>query len=256
VGRRRVSTKTIFKVASGALVTPVVRAAVAFHAVPTGQPWRRACDTCGELLRYPWLSSAFAPPARCPACGHRVGAAAYLVEAACVVAVAALVAAHRPFWETVALGWWAAWAIALVFIDFSVHRLPDRLTYPAAAGTLGMLAVAALVEQDGHAWLRALVAGVGGMMVFGLVTLLLGRHGGYGLGDAKLMLSTGMVLGWIGWPAVVIGLLVAWTAQGLLAVALLVARRANRSTSLAFGPFLVGGALASLAWLGVGSHSA
>ena len=105
--------------------------------------------------------------------------------------------------------------------------------------------------HDGHTWLRALVAGIGGMVVFGLLALLLGRRGGYGLGDAKLMLSTGMVLGWIGWPAVVVGLLMAWTAQALLAAALLVTGRASRSTSLAFGPFLIGGALASLVWLGL-----
>ena len=68
------------------------------------------------------------------------------------------------------------------------------------------------------------------------------------------MLSTGMVLGWLGWPARVLGLLLAWIAQGLFAAGLLVTRRANRSTILAFGPFLVGGALASLAWLAVESQ--
>ncbi len=240
-------TKAIFKVAAGVFVTPAVRAAVAWHAVPVGTPWRRACDSCGELLRYPWMSRAFAPAGRCGACGHRVAAPGYLVEAAIVVAVAVLAAVHRPVWETAAFAWWAAWAIGLAFIDVAVHRLPNRMTYPAAVGTVGLLGVAALVEHHGHAWIRAILAAGGIALVFAVLALLLGRRGP-GLGDAKLMLSTLAVLGWISWAAVVYGLLVAVTAQGLVAVALLVAGR--RSARLPMGAFLVAGALLSLALVG------
>lgn len=234
---------------SGLTVAPVVRALVIFFAVPAGTPWRRSCGACGEPLRYPWLSVAFAPTGRCPRCRCRLGAPPYLVEIAVLLAVAALVAGHRLGWETLAFGWWLTMALALALVDTAVHRLPDRLTLTAAAGTIALLAIPALVEHDAWTWLRALSAGVGALAVFGLITLLLGRRGGYGLGDAKLMLSAGMVLGWVGWPAVFTGLLLAWTAQGMFAVALLVTRRASRSAHLAFGPFVLGGTLASLVLL-------
>ncbi len=233
-------------VPAGVLLTPLMRAAVAFHAVPAGQPWRRACDRCGTPLRYPWLSTAFAPTGRCPACDARIAAPAYLVEIATAVAVAVLVVAGRPVWETVAFAWWAAWAIALVFVDVAVRRLPDRLTYPAAAGTIALLGVAALIERQTDAWLRAVIAAAGSALVFAVLTFAFG-HRGPGLGDAKLMLSTMAVLGWIGWPAVVDGLLLGLTAQGLAAVALLVSGR--RTVRLPMGLFLVAGALAGVALL-------
>lgn len=232
---------------AGVALTPLLRAAVAAHAVPVGQPWRRACERCGTRLRYPWLSPAFAPPGRCPGCRARVAAPGYLVELAAVAAAAVLVLAARPVWETLAFVWWAGFAVALVFVDVAVRRLPDRLTYPAAVGTLALLGVAALVEHRGHTWVRAALVAVGFFVAFALLTLVLGRRGP-GLGDAKLMLATMAVLGWIGWPAVVDGLLLGLTAQGLVAVALLVTGR--RRTRLPMGLFLVVGALAAVALLG------
>jgi leader peptidase (prepilin peptidase)/N-methyltransferase len=83
--------------------------------------------------------------------------------------------------------------------------------------------------------------------VFAAMTFAFGRRGP-GLGDAKLMLSTVAVLGWIGWPAVVDGLLLGLTGQALVAVALLVAAR--RTARLPMGLFLVAGALAGVALRG------
>jgi leader peptidase (prepilin peptidase)/N-methyltransferase len=172
-----------------------------------------------------------------------------VVEAALVLVVAALVTARRTPWEAAALAWWAVCGLVLVFTDLAVHRLPDRVTYPAALGTIGLLGVAALVESRGHAWLRAVVAGVASALVFAAMTMLLGRRGP-GLGDAKLMLSCVAVLGWFGWPALVVGILACFLAQALWGVGLLAVRRADRSTFLPLGPFLVGSTLASVVWLG------
>jgi leader peptidase (prepilin peptidase)/N-methyltransferase len=172
-----------------------------------------------------------------------------VVEAALVLVVAALITARRPLWETAAFGWWAVCGLVLAFTDLAVHRLPDRVTYPAAVGTIGLLGVAALVEDRGHAWLRAVIAGMVSALVFAALTVLLGRRGP-GLGDAKLMLSCVAVLGWLGWPVVVVGILACFTAQALWGVGLLAVRRADRSTFLPLGPFLVGATLASIAWLG------
>lgn len=81
---------------------------------------------------------------------------------------------------------------------------------------------------------------------FALVSVLAGEHG-FGLGDAKLVISVGALLGWVGWSALLVGLFVAFLGSGLVALGLLVTRRAGRRDTLPLGPYLVGGALVALA---------
>lgn len=154
----------------------------------------------------------------------------------------------RPAVELAATAWWLGWAVPLVFVDVAVHRLPDRFSYPAAAGTWLLLGMAVLVGSEPAAWLRATVAGAGLALLFASTTLLLGRRG-FGLGDAKLALSGGMLLGWIGWGAVMTGVLLTFALAALASLGLLLARRVRWSSHLAFGPFLVLGVVATLAGL-------
>jgi leader peptidase (prepilin peptidase) / N-methyltransferase len=195
-------------------VVGVPRWIVEVHAVPAGSPWRSAVPL---RLRFGGVELAVLAFA----------AVGFLVSA--VVPVAAY-------------AWWAFWAAALVVVDLAVHRLPDRLTYCAAIGVWGLL----LLGGSGSAWVRSLLAGLAVAGVFALSTLALGRRG-FGLGDAKLALSCAALLGWVGWPTVVVGLMVAFVASGLLSAALLMAGRVRWSTHLPFGPFLVFGTLAGLA---------
>ncbi|WP_320067347.1 A24 family peptidase [Micromonospora sp. RTGN7] len=226
-------------------VTPVLRLAVARYAVPAGEPDRTACPTCGTPLTLdrPW--PALGPAARCPACRTRIGAPAGAVEAAVLAAVAVLVAVGGSPAERVALAWWLGWAVPLVFVDAAVHRLPDRLTWPAAAGVQMLLGVAALTSAGPSPWLRAAAAGLGLALGFAATTLLLGRRG-FGLGDAKLALGAGALLGWYGWPVLVLGVFVTFTLSALTSLVLLLGRRVRWSSHLPFGPFLVLGTVATL----------
>ncbi len=227
------------------LVAPVLRWLVVVHSVPGGQPWRDRCPECGAPP-----SPVASPSGRCTGCGRRQGAPPWLVEVATVVAAALVVvtaiAGRWPVAAIVALTGWAAVAVALTFVDLAVHRLPDRLTLPAAAWVLGWLAVAA-AGGDGAAWLRALTAAAGCGLGFALISLVLGARG-YGLGDAKLAVSTGALLGWLGWGAVLAGLFLAFLASAVVALGLLLARRVRWRDSLPFGPFLVGGTFAAVVW--------
>jgi leader peptidase (prepilin peptidase)/N-methyltransferase len=206
------------------------------------------------------------PAARCGACGRRVGAPPYLLEAAALVAAGLVaVAVIGGGWSpgaAVALAGWAALAVALTFVDLAVHRLPDRLTLPAAVWVLAWLGVTAVgspaatgTVTTGTAagdpdWVRAAAAAVVCGLGFAAVTLVFGARG-FGLGDAKMALGVGALLGWLGWTAVVAGLLLAFLGSGLVAAGLLVARRAGRRDTLPFGPFLAAGTLAGLAWVGL-----
>ena len=227
-------------------VAPTLRWLVATESVPAGRSRRSACDTCGTPIGLAGPLQALTPAGRCPGCRSRIGAPPVAVEVLLLLAAAVLLAAGRPAIESIAFAWWTACAVPLIFIDLAVHRLPDRLTYAAAVGTLALLALAALVAGDASAWWRALLAGAGSGLLLAGSTLLLGRRG-FGLGDAKLALSSVAVLGWLGWPAVVFGLMVAFAGSAVCGLILLAARRIRWHGHLPFGPFLILGTFVTLA---------
>lgn len=133
-----------------------------------------------------------------------------------------------------------AWlAVPLTWIDLDVHRLPDGLVLPAYP------ALAALVAAGGLAGAGGLGPALGGAavlaLVFGVLHLL--SRGGLGLGDVKLAGLMGGLLGWLGPGAVLLGACLAFLLGGLVAVALLLLRRADRHTHVPFGPTMCAGTL-------------
>lgn len=135
---------------------------------------------------------------------------------------------------------------ALAYVDLREHRLPDWLTYPAFAAAAVLLGVAALAMGTwgdyGRAWLGALVL-VGSYVVLAMI-----RPGELGFGDVKLAAPLGMLLAWQGWGQVLLGTFVAFLLAGLVAMALLLSRRAGRRSEIPFGPFMLAGALVAVAW--------
>ena len=73
--------------------------------------------------------------------------------------------------------------------------------------------------------------------------LALIRPGQMGGGDIKLAGLTGLVLGWLGWPALIGGAALAFVLSAIVGLALLAARRITLQSAMSFGPFLIGGAL-------------
>lgn len=226
-------------------VVPLLRLAVARYAVPPESPSRTGCDACGATIGLDRPVPALSPAARCPACRARVGAPPGAVEVAVLAALAVVLLAGGSTGERAALAWWLAWAVPLAFVDAAVHRLPDRLTWPAAAGTWALLGVAALTGAGATPWLRAGAAGLGLALAFAATTLLLGRRG-FGLGDAKLALGVGALLGWYGWSVLLAGLVLAFGLSAAASLGLLAARRVRWSSHIPFGPFLVLGTAAAV----------
>lgn len=219
-------------------VVPPLRLAVARYAVPAGSPDRTGCDRCAAPIGLDRPLPALGPTARCPSCSARVGAPPGVVELAVAAAVALLPLTGGPVAVRAAVGWWLAFAVPSALVDAAVHRLPDRLTWPGAAGAWALLGLAALTGAGPAPWLRAAAAGLALGAGFAVTTLLLGRRG-FGLGDAKLALGVGALLGWYGWPVLVTGLLLSFALSALVGLALLVARRVRWSSHLPFGPFLI-----------------
>ncbi|QSB13700.1 prepilin peptidase [Natronosporangium hydrolyticum] len=256
----QISTRPPWRLVA-APVTPLLRWAVLVHSVPAGEPWRRGCPHCEAPLLAAEGLGALGPAGRCGQCRRPAGAPPYLLEVT-TIAVAALVAvgvvgagsAGWPLWAAFALVGWAVAAVPLTFIDLAVHRLPDRFTLPAAGWVLGCLGISALAGGSGGDWLRAAAAAAVCGLGFATVTLLFGARG-FGLGDAKLAVSIGALLGWLGWTALVAGLLLAFLASGVVALALLASKKVSRRDSLPFGPFLVLGTLGAVAWVGLSASA-
>lgn len=231
----------------GLSVTPLLRWLVVRLAVPAGQISRRFCDCCGvEVSPVGPGWAALLPSGRCGRCWQRVGAPPYLLELCTAVVVTIVVLAAPTIPVMLAGLWWAGCAVALVFIDAQVHRLPNAITLPAAAGVFALLAVDAAVTDQWEHVLSAVICSAVTTTVFVSMELVLANRG-LGLGDAKLILSVTALLGWWDWGAAFGAVFLGFLAAGLVGAVLLAARRVRRGAHIAMGPFFIAGAVVMLA---------
>ncbi|MFB7596014.1 prepilin peptidase [Streptomyces sp. NPDC056160] len=232
-------------------------------SVDAGEPWRAECPG-GHAITGPfggWVGRARCaaatakrdrtpavpaasvtrePPAVAPHCaayGPSTPLAATVTALACA-ALAAAVGGPRPeaaVWLLV-----APVGVLLALVDHRVHRLPDVLTLPLAAVTATLLGAAALVPAAAGSWPRALL----GALVLGACyfVLFLVNPSGMGFGDVKLALALGAVLGWYGWPVLVVGGFAGLFYGAVYGLGLVVLRRAGRGATMPLGPFMLGGA--------------
>ena len=197
--------------------------------------------------RFPWPAGAGLPGVVRAGFGPGdVAVRRPLVEVGTAVLLALVVLRVGPAWHLPAFLLLAVLGVLLALVDLRHHLLPDRVVLPALALATVLLVVAAALEPAWPALLRALLGAVALFLAF--LVLALVSPGGLGMGDVKLAALLGLHLGWVGWPAVLLGALAAFLVQALVAVALLAARRVGRRSDLAFGPaMLVVAALAMAA---------
>jgi leader peptidase (prepilin peptidase) / N-methyltransferase len=189
-------------------------------SVPAGDP----------VLGKRWWRGGQASP-------RRVG----VVTALAAVALGAVAGAVGAEPQLPAYLWLAAVGVTLAVIDLETLRLPDRLTLPSYPVGLVLLAVPADWPALGRGVLAAAVAGVAA-----LVLALLAPRGGLGLGDVKLLGVLGLFLGWLGWGVLVVGVALGFALGAVVAVGMLASRRAGLRDHLAFGPWLIAGALVAV----------
>lgn len=180
---------------------------------------------------------------RCRSCAARISARYPLVELATAVLFALTTSwAVRQDQLAVlpALLYLVAIGVALALIDLDVRRLPDAIVLPSYPVVGALLGLAALVEHDGGAFVRALVGGAALWLLY--FALCVARPGGMGFGDVKLAGVLGAYLGYAGWSALLVGAFAAFVLGGVVGVALLASRRGGRRSALPFGPFMLTGA--------------
>ncbi len=176
---------------------------------------------------------------RCRGCGAGVSWRYPAIELASGALAAGAIVGFGPTWEGLSAAILGVALVPVVVIDLEHRLIPDVIVLPAAALCLG-----AAIASDPRQWWVSVSAALGASGF--LFILWLVYPGGMGLGDVKLALLLGAVLG----ASVVPALLVAFAGGAALGV-LLLARFGARARKMAvpFGPFLAAGALAGL-WFG------
>jgi leader peptidase (prepilin peptidase)/N-methyltransferase len=149
---------------------------------------------------------------------------------------------------TLAFAWAGSAAVVLASVDLLVHRLPDRVTFPAYAVCTTALTVDAAVLDAWGPLLRALAAAPVAFAVAAAAAAV--SPEGLGFGDVKLLGLLGLLLGWAGWGVLLAGIFLGLVAGAVVSLALLATRRAGWRTALPFGPPLLAGAVLALALAG------
>ncbi|SDX61563.1 leader peptidase (prepilin peptidase) / N-methyltransferase [Modestobacter sp. DSM 44400] len=200
------------------------------------------------LLLGPWLAATTVRLATRQPAARPSAARAVLTSLASAAALGAGPALAGPRPAAIALAWFGGAAVVLTGVDGAVHRLPDRVTYPAVAVCAAVLLVDAVVTDSGPALLRAVVAAL--VALAAAAGARLGSPGGFGLGDVKLLGLLGLVLGWAGWGVLMAGVFVGFLLGALGSVLLMTVGRAGWRTAVPFGPPLLAGAYVALALAG------
>jgi len=129
--------------------------------------------------------------------------------------------------------------IAIFVIDLETQLIPDGLVF----FLLVLVAVGLFVFGKTPAFAH-LAAGFGASFFLLFLTFIT-RGRGMGLGDVKLALPLGAMLGW---PQVAVWLFLSFLTGGVFAILLLIAKKASFGNRIAFGPFLVLGFIVTLFW--------
>jgi leader peptidase (prepilin peptidase)/N-methyltransferase len=127
-----------------------------------------------------------------------------------------------------------------MFVDIDTHLLPKGRTRGATFFGLVLLGLATISQHD---WSRFGWALLGSLLMWLVMRVLQAvSRGDLGGGDVTLATLLGLHLGWLAIGNVFISLFVSCVLGGVAGLATLVVRR-NRRHFIAFGPWLVIGAL-------------
>lgn len=160
---------------------------------------------------------------KCRSCGKKISWRYPLIEL--LTGVVFVLIGVNPFLLFIALV-----LITILVIDWEHMLIPDELVFAGLAITFLYLLTTSFIYAH-------LLAGFAAALVLlGIYLVTLGR--GMGLGDVKLAVLIGMVLGL---RQSVIWLLASFLTGGVIAFILLVSKKAKLKQEIAFGPFLVFG---------------
>jgi len=135
-----------------------------------------------------------------------------------------------------------AMCIEQSLIDISTHRLTRSVTMRAAFIGGPLLSIAAIANNHPGKIGVMVLSFTATLLMF--MTLSLASRRGIGAGDVRLAAVLAMFLGYLGATDVFQGLALGFIIGGVVALLLLISRKATRNTRIAFGPYICIGAMA------------
>jgi leader peptidase (prepilin peptidase) / N-methyltransferase len=196
-----------------------------------------ACMSCkAPILWYDNipLVSYFALRGRCRRCGARIGLVYPVVEIAGALLVAACVLAFGLTFYAMIAAFFCCTLVAISAVDIEHRIVPDRIVLPATVVVLA----AQIVRDPSIEWPLAAFGAA-----FFLFVTAVAYPAGMGMGDVKLALLMGAMLGKVVPVALMLGLVL-----GVVPSLYLLARhgRAARKMGIPFAPFLALGSVIAL----------
>ena len=226
--------------------------------------------------RLPRNKSIVFPPSHCEACQHKLSAKdlipvfSYLrLRGRCRYCQVAI--PRKLFWVELATGlifallywhyglsvelgvmaFYACLFIIIFVIDLEHGLILNKVVYPSMVVAL-LLALLPQSWLTQEIWLTQTIkpgiasAALGGGIGFGIFLLIaLISRGGMGWGDVKLAALIGLATGF---PLVFVAIIMAAILGGIVAVALVIAKRRKRRETIPFGPFLALTTMVTLLW--------
>jgi leader peptidase (prepilin peptidase)/N-methyltransferase len=196
-----------------------------------------ACPSCETSIAWydniPLVSYAVLR-GRCRHCGVSISWRYPAVEAATAVLIACCALKFGFSWDFLVAAAFCAVLVAISATDLERRIIPNRIVLPA---TVVLLAAQTILDPS----VEWIAAGLGAGLFFLIAALV--YPGGMGMGDVKLALLMGVVLGRTVPVALMIGML-----SALVPSVVLIARhgKAGRKMTIPFGPFLAFGGLVAL----------
>ena len=198
---------------------------------------RSACMSCGNELAWydnlPLVSYALLR-GRCRSCGIRISPLYPAVELATAGLVAACFVVFGLTGEAVVASFFCAVLVAVTATDLTHRIVPNRIVLPAALVVL----VAQTALDPSPEWLLGALGASGFLFAAALA-----YPAGMGMGDVKLALLLGAMLGYL----VGVGLMIGMVAALVPSIYLLARHgAAARKMGIPFAPFLAFGAIVAL----------
>jgi len=220
--------------------------------------------------RLPRNESIVNPPSHCSACQHKLAVkdlipvfSYFRLRGRCRYCQAAI--PRRLFWVELATGlifaflywhyglsvglgvmaFYACLFIIIFVIDLEHGLILNKVVYP---GMVVALLLALLPQSWLTQWTVTGVANaaLGGGIGFAIFLLIaLASRGGMGWGDVKLAALIGLATGF---PLVFFSIIMGAILGGIVAVALVIAKKRKRRETIPFGPFLALAAMITLLW--------
>ena len=206
------------------------------------------CEACQHKLAAKDLIPVFSYlrlRGRCRYCQASVPRRLLWVELATALIFALLYWHYGLSTELGVMIFYACLFIVIFIIDLERGLILNKVVYPS-------MVVALLLALLPQSRLTLMIepgiasAALGGAIGFGLFLLIaLVSRGGMGWGDVKLAALIGLATGF---PLVFLAIIMGAILGGIVAVALMIAKKRKRREAIPFGPFLALAAMITLLW--------